>query len=187
MSAHPATLREFFEPAQIKSDRLGRAVLKKAGRPAQAIGRNRREVAIVLKEPVMDALWGALDISFADILSRGWLALNELRHAAQLSANGRPYAVPVGRHRLRSEHRPALEVTHDDAAVASLKALAIIEIRIESIEIIVREGAVSALRNGHYIGAGALQIEGVGIASMEQRAFTLEGEARLRKPLPVPF
>lgn len=186
MSTHPATLRAFFEPAPIDHPRLTRALRQRVGGAARAVGRARDEVALVLEEPVLNGLRAALDINFAEIMARAWTSLAEIRDAAQLSATGRAYAVPLGRHRLRSEHAPSLEIAHENVVVGSLGAQATLDLSIEQMEIILQDGAITAIRRGDYFGAGALAIGGAQIATLERRPFSLQGEARLRHPLKLP-
>ncbi|MCI4664247.1 MAG: hypothetical protein MRY74_05955 [Neomegalonema sp.] len=186
MSRHPATLRALFEHASFDQDRLKRLLLRKAARPAQSMRRGASEVAQVLHEPVFSALHGALDIRLADVMARGWLSLSELRDAAQLSATGHAYAAPLGRHKLRSEHAPRLDIRLGEELIDRIAAQISLEFTIETMQLIISDGALVALRQGDYSVVGALRVEGEPIAALSDSRFVLEDRAELTRPLKIP-
>lgn len=183
---HPPTLRAFFDAAPIDEARLQRALDKKLRGPAEIAGVGRAEALAQLTPEAHAALASALDIPLADAMARAWLQFAELRDAAQLSASGRPYVAPLGRHRLTSEHAPLLEISFGDVVLEELEARVALTIAVEAVEIILRGGAISALRNGFYSAAGALSLDGATLVALPSRAFAITQETPLRRPLRPP-
>ncbi len=183
---HPPTLRALFDATDIDAHRLER-VLNRRSRPiAEAAGLARADIAQRLAPAALDALRAALDIALADVMARAWLPLPELREAAQLSASGRPYLAPLARHRLVSEHAPGLEIAYDGEPIERIAARASVSFSIEAMEIVMRDGAIAAIRNGFYSGAGSLSLDGVGLAVLPTRAYAVGAETPLRRPLRPP-
>lgn len=185
-SAHPPTLRAFFEAAPVGAGRFVRAIAAKAAGVGDVMGLGRGQAAERLAPAVRNALYAALDITLADLMARAWTDLAELRDAAQLSASGRPYLVALGRHRLVSEHAPGVEVAFGRSSAARFSARVSVVFTVEAMEIVIEDGAIASLRSGAYAAAGSLALEGVVLASAATRRFEIKTPARLRSPVRPP-
>lgn len=185
MTDHPKTLLNFFSLSPASYERLDRVVERNAAGPAQAAKCKVKDAADVLKDDISDMLNNVLAIDFALIMARGWAPLGKVHDAAQLSRTGGGYSVKVGAHRLRSEHRPKLDVEYEGEVAGTFSVYAMVDLWIETAEIIVIGGAINALRNGRYFGAGELRVQKTRIVDVPKTEFTIPDTVRLPSPLSI--
>lgn len=183
MRTHPPSLAALFLPAEIDETALKSVLYRKTRRLAKAVRRDRQNAASAMCDGALAALRSALNIPLSDLMAGPWAELRELRDAAQLSASGRAYSVALGDHKLRSDHTPILDIARRGAHLAQLKARVRVEFEFERVEIVLRDGAIVALREGLYDGKGALSIEGATVAMLPKERFEIGREARLHKPI----
>jgi hypothetical protein len=110
---------------------------------------------------------GLLDLDLGDLVVAGWRKQGELAAAAERTAAnpGSPEVVQLATHRVRSVHRPFVELLVNDVHAATVTFDLEIEFVVKALVVTVRDGHVVSLNSGACDVAASLAAEGIRLAS----------------------
>jgi len=110
-----------------------------------------------------------LDISVLDVMLRAWKTCRDVRTQVQASAADpvTPIVVELGAHRIRSEHRPSIEVKSNGRLITTLAFSVEVGFEITAAQLTLRGGAVQQIRTRDVKAAGVVKLEDVVILDRE--------------------
>jgi hypothetical protein len=125
---------------------------------------------------------GLLDLDLGDMVVAGWRKEGELAAAAERTAANpdRPEVVELASQRIRSRHRPYVDVLINDVHMATISIELDIEFLVRTLVVTVRDGHVVSLHSGSCEATGTLAAEGIQVAS---RRISFELPLVIRWPL----
>jgi hypothetical protein len=178
-ATRPLTTSVFlFSEGQDTAQALAQAldehgVLGSLGAALQLVSQAGRQAA---NSQIATVAHGLLDLDLVDLMVAGWRKQGELAAAAERTAAnpGSAEVVELASHRIRSVHRPSVELLINDVHVATVNFELDIEFVVKALVVTVRSGHIVSLHTGGCDLAATLAAEGLQLASRR---------AHLRLPL----
>lgn len=114
---------------------------------------------------------GLLDLDLGDLVAAGWRKQEKLAAAAEHTAAnpGSSEVVELATHRIRSVHRPYVELLVNDVHLTYVNFELDVELVVTALAVTVRDGRVVSLHTGDCDVSATLAAEGVRLASRRQR------------------
>lgn len=128
-----------------------------------------------------------LDIGLASILGRAFSGYRQLQEYAdpQTCPPDRTYMVSLAEHRIRSRHRPALDVRLNGKTLESIGFEIDLELELKGVVLEIRGGSIRAIHTGECRGAGEVRCEGLLLCRRESKLVDLPGTIELAEEIPI--
>lgn len=126
-----------------------------------------------------------MDIDLAQILSRAWVKLHELRKYADETRydSKETVWVSLAEHTVKSEHHPHLDFMVDEVQVAKLEFQITLALAMKGVKLKIQGGRIKAFRTGSCKGSGELKLEGVSLIERESQEIDWGNEVSLGEGL----
>jgi hypothetical protein len=130
---------------------------------------------------VKERLAELLDISFVDVMLRGWqkYALIRKYTSADAAPSDETILIPLSEHTIHSEHNPHIEILRGGRELARISFSVIIELHLDGFVLKIRNRRIEEVQAGRLTASGGLKCEGVTLAEKELQPVELPGSIRL--------
>jgi len=130
---------------------------------------------------ISDRVLDLLDISVLDVMLGAWKTRSDFRKHVRASAAEptKPIVVPLGAHRITSEHRPSIEVRSEGRVLAKLSFPVAVTFEVEAAQLTLRGGAVKEVRTGAIKARGTVKFEDAVILERDLEPIHLPGTITL--------
>jgi hypothetical protein len=110
---------------------------------------------------IYDKALDLLDISVLDVMLGAWKTRGDFRKHVRASAADptKTLVVPLGTHRIASEHRPSIEVRSEGRLLAKLHFPVEVAFEVEAAQLTLRGGTVTEIRTGELKARGTVKFE----------------------------
>ena len=126
-----------------------------------------------------------MEIDLAQILSRAWVKLHELRKYADKTRydENEVIWVALADHSVKSEHHPHIDVISNEIKVGQLDFLVTLSLLLWGVKLKIQAGRIKAFRAGSCKGSGELKIGGISLTKQETKEIDLGKEVSLGEGL----
>jgi hypothetical protein len=144
---------------------------------------------------ICDHALALADISVLDVMVGAWKKHADFRKHLRVSAAdpAKVIVMPLGSHRVVSEHRPSMDVRCDGHVVATVTFPIEVTFQVEAAQLTLQGGAVTEVRLGEVKVSGTVKVENTVIFERDLEAIRLPGKmvlsdeptARVSSAIPV--
>jgi hypothetical protein len=135
---------------------------------------------------IYDKVFDLLDISVLDVMLGAWRTRSDFRKHVRASAADptKAIVIPLGAHRITSEHRPSIEIRSDGRVLAKLSFPIEVTFDVEAAQLTLRGGAVKEIRTGEVKARGTVKFEDAVILERDLEPIRLPGTITLKSEQP---
>ncbi|MEU5435980.1 hypothetical protein AB0G73_21725 [Streptomyces sp. NPDC020719] len=128
-----------------------------------------------------------LGLDMFDLMVGGWCRYAALREAAHRTRDvpGSEEVVAMATHRIKSAHRPYIDVYVDGAKIGTLEVELTVVFWISGLVCVVRDAHLTGVRSGQCAVDASLEVRGATLAERRGRRLDLPGAFALRAPVPL--
>lgn len=142
----------------------------------------------IFTKQIQAHLEDALDMDLLEILLSGWKkyrGLQQYRDRSKYPPN-QTSLVPLGKHTLKSAHKPSVDVMADEVLLARVTLDVALSLEIEGLILAIRDARIREIAAGRCRGEARLACAGVEIVKKEIVSFDLPGRINLKEGIEIP-
>ena len=129
-----------------------------------------------------------LDIEITDVVGGGWAKYRELRQYRDPKRYppGEVVLAPLAKHRIKSSHKPYLELLIGDQPAGRIEFQLDVEMKLEGVVLKIRDGRIWGVKSGTCRCAGRLACRGVSLVEKKTKPFVFRGAVDFERGVPIP-
>jgi len=162
-------------------------------------GEHAAELEVVLEKTSVPGGWGGLrntilakaggllDVGLLDVFRWAWNKNRELeryRDRAKYPPH-KPFSVPLAEHKIKSSHKPHLEIRIDGTKKGQIDFAVEIEIAVKGMALEIRDGRIRKIHTGECKAKGTFSCEGLKLVERESRTLELPGTLDLGEGMEI--
>lgn len=151
-----------------------------------AVRKRLPAVHAVAHRRLAEAASTMLDLDLTDLITGAWCNTEEIVRAADDSrSNPEPVTVTVGHQEYATTHEAVLEASIDRVPVRPLPVGLDLELEVDSLELTLQGGCLTAIRAGHGALTATLSVDTVKVLPAVRRELDLKKTISLQQPIPL--
>ena len=141
-----------------------------------------------VEKEIENAARGLLDIELSDVVVGAWSKYQELRQYRDTKRYPADETVlaPLATHRIKSSHKPYLELLIGDQPAARIEFQLDVELLLEGVVLKIRDGRIWDVKSGTCRCAGKFSCAGVALIEKKTKRFSFRGAVHFERGIPIP-
>ena len=159
MTTIPFTVGEFFNKGS-DTDQALKTLNPDQKKQLQAVVKDLPNFSVdQVKGEFKDAYDRILDVNMFDIMCGAWAKLKSLQAYRNQKKHppGEISIVPMGEHKIRSKHRPSIEILFGEKRIFELQIEVLLKLKLKSFILKIQDGCIHEIKAGSFMIAGMIK------------------------------